>query len=81
MARVIGIDLNIKFSSSSNGEVDVQLVVPSQRRCRVSSGKAFLHLWLFTNGWAIISREPARRQAPINSEGTIYASKVNGNRF
>src|SRR5471030_3555700 len=75
MARVIGIDLGTSNSAAAAMEGGRPVIVPSAEGAGVSSGKAFPSFVAFTKDGQLLVGEPARRQAPINSEGTIYASK------
>ncbi len=75
MARVIGIDLGTSNSAAAAMEGGRPVIIPSAEGAGVSSGKAFPSFVAFTKDGQLIVGEPARRQAPINSEGTIYASK------
>ena len=51
------------------------VIIPSAEGAGVASGKAFPSFVAFTKDGQRLVGEPARRQAPINSEGTIYAAK------
>lgn len=75
MARVIGIDLGTSNSAAAAMEGGRPVIIPSAEGAGVSSGKAFPSFVAFTKDGQLLVGEPARRQAPINSEGTIYASK------
>jgi molecular chaperone DnaK len=75
MARVIGIDLGTSNSAAAVMEGGRPVIIPSAEGAGVSSGKAFPSFVAFTKDGQLLVGEPARRQAPINSEGTIYASK------
>jgi molecular chaperone DnaK len=75
MARVIGIDLGTSNSAAAVMEGGRPVIIPSAEGAGVASGKAFPSFVAFTKEGQLIVGEPARRQAPINSEGTIYASK------
>ena len=75
MGRVIGIDLGTSNSAAAAMEGGRPVIVPSAEGAGVASGKAFPSFVAFTKEGQLIVGEPARRQAPINSEGTIYASK------
>jgi len=75
MGRVIGIDLGTSNSAAAAMEGGRPVIVPSAEGAGVSSGKAFPSFVAFTKDGQLLVGEPARRQAPINSEGTIYASK------
>jgi molecular chaperone DnaK len=75
MARVIGIDLGTSNSAAAVMEGGRPVIIPSAEGAGVASGKAFPSFVAFTKEGQLIVGEPARRQAPINSEGTIYAAK------
>jgi molecular chaperone DnaK len=75
MARVIGIDLGTSNSAAAAMEGGRPVIIPSAEGAGVSSGKAFPSFVAFTKDGQLLVGEPARRQAPINSEGTIYAAK------
>ncbi len=75
MARVIGIDLGTSNSAAAVMEGGRPVIIPSAEGAGVASGKAFPSFVAFNKEGQLLVGEPARRQAPINSEGTIYASK------
>jgi molecular chaperone DnaK len=75
MARVIGIDLGTSNSAAAAMEGGRPVIIPSAEGAGVSSGKAFPSFVAFSKEGQLLVGEPARRQAPINSQGTIYASK------
>src|SRR5471030_462641 len=75
MSKAIGIDLGTSNSAAAVMEGGRPVIIPSAEGAGVSSGKAFPSFVAFTNDGQRLVGEPARRQAPINSEGTIYASK------
>ncbi len=75
MARVIGIDLGTSNSAAAAMEGGRPVIIPSAEGAGIASGKAFPSFVAFTKDGQLLVGEPARRQAPINSEGTIYASK------
>ncbi|MBI4308836.1 MAG: molecular chaperone DnaK [Candidatus Omnitrophica bacterium] len=75
MARVIGIDLGTSNSAAAVMEGGRPVIIPSAEGAGVASGKAFPSFVAFTKEGQLIVGEPARRQAPINSEGTVYAAK------
>lgn len=75
MARVIGIDLGTSNSAAAVMEGGRPVIIPSAEGAGVASGKAFPSFVAFTKDGQFFVGEPARRQAPINSEGTIYAAK------
>lgn len=75
MARVIGIDLGTSNSAAAVMEGGRPAIIPSAEGAGVASGKAFPSFVAFTKDGQRLVGEPARRQAAINSEGTIYAAK------
>ncbi len=75
MARVIGIDLGTSNSAAAVMEGGRPVIIPSAEGAGVSSGKAFPSYVAFTKEGDRLVGEPARRQAAINPDGTIYAAK------
>ena len=75
MARVIGIDLGTSNSAAAVMEGGRPVIIPSAEGAGVSSGKAFPSYVAFTKNGERLVGEPARRQAAINPDGTIYAAK------
>ncbi len=75
MAKAIGIDLGTSNSAAAVMEGGRPVIIPSAEGAGVASGKAFPSFVAFTKDGQRLVGEPARRQAPINSEGTIYAAK------
>lgn len=75
MSKVIGIDLGTSNSAASVMEAGRPVIIPSAEGAGVSSGKAFPSFVAFTKDGQKLVGEPARRQAAINPEGTIYAAK------
>ncbi len=75
MARVIGIDLGTSNSAAAVMEGGRPVILPSAEGAGVSSGKAFPSFVAFTKDGDRLVGEPARRQAAINPDGTIYAAK------
>ena len=75
MAKAIGIDLGTSNSAAAVMEAGRPRIIPSAEGAGVASGKAFPSFVGFTKDGQILVGEPARRQAPINSEGTVYAAK------
>lgn len=73
--RVIGIDLGTSNSAASVVENGRAVIIPSAEGAGVSSGKAFPSYVSFTKDGQKLVGEPARRQAAINPEGTVYAAK------
>ena len=75
MAKAIGIDLGTSNSAAAAMEGGRPTIIPSAEGAGVASGKAFPSFVAFTKDGQRLVGEPARRQAPMNSEGTIYAAK------
>jgi len=75
MAKVIGIDLGTSNSAASVMEGGRPVIIPSAEGAGVASGKAFPSYVAFTKDGQKLVGEPARRQAAINSEGTVQAAK------
>lgn len=75
MAKVIGIDLGTSNSAAAVMEAGRPAIIPSAEGAGVASGKAFPSFVAFTKDGQRLVGEPARRQAAINPEGTIYAAK------
>ncbi|MFP4473333.1 MAG: molecular chaperone DnaK [Candidatus Omnitrophota bacterium] len=75
MARAIGIDLGTSNSAAAVMEGGRANIIPSAEGAGVASGKAFPSFVAFTKDGQRLVGEPARRQAPLNSEGTVYAAK------
>ncbi len=75
MGKAIGIDLGTSNSAAAVMEGGRPVIIPSAEGAGVASGKAFPSFVAFTKDGQRLVGEPARRQAPVNSEGTIYAAK------
>ena len=75
MGKAIGIDLGTSNSAAAVMEGGRPTIIPSAEGAGVASGKAFPSFVAFTKEGERLVGEPARRQAPMNSEGTIYAAK------
>src|SRR3989338_4427456 len=75
MGRAIGIDLGTSNSAAAVMEGGRPVILPSAEGAGVASGKAFPSFVAFSKEGQLLVGEPARRQAPINSEVTIYAAK------
>jgi len=75
VAKVIGIDLGTSNSAAAVMEGGRPVIIPSSEGAGVASGKAFPSYVAFTKDGQRLVGEPARRQAAINAEGTIYAAK------
>ncbi|MDO8536057.1 MAG: molecular chaperone DnaK [Candidatus Omnitrophota bacterium] len=75
MAKVIGIDLGTSNSAAAYMEAGRPVIIPSAEGAGVSSGKAFPSFVAFTKDGQKLVGEPAKRQASMNPEGTIFAAK------
>jgi molecular chaperone DnaK len=75
MAKVIGIDLGTSNSAAAVMEAGRPVILPSAEGAGVASGKAFPSFVAFTKDGQKLVGEPARRQAAINPDGTVYAAK------
>lgn len=75
MAKVIGIDLGTSNSAAAYMEAGHPSIIPSAEGAGVASGKAFPSFVAFTKDGQKLVGEPAKRQASINPEGTIFAAK------
>ncbi len=75
MAKVIGIDLGTSNSAAAVMEGGRPVILPSAEGAGVSSGKAFPSFVAFDKDGNRLVGEPARRQAAVNPQGTIYAAK------
>ena len=75
MAKVIGIDLGTSNSAAAYMEADRPAIIPSAEGAGVASGKAFPSFVAFTKDGQKLVGEPAKRQASINPENTIFAAK------
>lgn len=75
MAKAIGIDLGTSNSAAAIMEAGRPVIIPSAEGAGVASGKAFPSFVAFTKEDQKLVGEPARRQAAINPEGTVFAAK------
>jgi len=75
MAKTIGIDLGTSNSAAAYLEAGRPMIIPSAEGAGVASGKAFPSFVAFAKDGQKLVGEPARRQASINPEKTIYAAK------
>ncbi len=75
MAKVIGIDLGTSNSAAAYMEAGRPVIIPSAEGAGVASGKAFPSFVAFTKDGQRLVGEPAKRQASINPEGTVFAAK------
>src|SRR3989338_4730885 len=74
MAKVIGIDLGTSNSACAVMEGGKPTIIPSAEGTSVG-GKAFPSYVAFTKDGQLLVGEPARRQAIVNTEGTVLAIK------
>lgn len=75
MAKVIGIDLGTSNSAAAVMEGGRPVIIPSAEGAGVASGKAFPSFVAFDKDGNRLVGEPARRQAAVNPQGTVYAAK------
>jgi molecular chaperone DnaK len=75
MAKVIGIDLGTSNSAAAYMEAGRPVIIPSAEGAGVASGKAFPSFVAFTKDGQKLVGEPAKRQASVNPEGTVFAAK------
>lgn len=75
MAKVIGIDLGTSNSAAAYMEAGRPVIIPSAEGAGVASGKAFPSYVAFTKDGQKLVGEPAKRQASVNTEGTVFAAK------
>ncbi|MBU1037879.1 MAG: molecular chaperone DnaK [Candidatus Omnitrophica bacterium] len=75
MSKVIGIDLGTSNSAAAYMEAGRPVIIPSAEGAGVASGKAFPSFVAFTKDGQKLVGEPAKRQASINPEGTIFGAK------
>jgi len=73
--KIIGIDLGTSNSSAAVMEGDKPVIIPSAEGTTIVGGKAFPSYVAFTKDGQILVGEPARRQAAVNPEGTVFAAK------
>ncbi|WP_297215381.1 Hsp70 family protein, partial [Thermoplasma sp.] len=74
MSKIIGIDLGTSNSAAAVVISGKPTVIPSSEGVSIG-GKAFPSYVAFTKDGQMLVGEPARRQALLNPEGTIYAAK------
>ena len=74
MSKIIGIDLGTSNSAAAVVISGKPTVIPSSEGVSVG-GKAFPSYVAFTKSGELLVGEPARRQALLNPEGTVYAAK------
>lgn len=73
--KIIGIDLGTSNSSAAVMEGGKPVIIPSAEGTTIVGGKAFPSYVAFTKDGQILVGEPARRQAAVNPEGTVFAVK------
>ena len=74
MSKIIGIDLGTSNSAAAVVISGKPTIIPSVEGVSLG-GKAFPSYVAFTKDGEMLVGEPARRQALLNPEGTIYAAK------
>ncbi|MDS0257115.1 molecular chaperone DnaK [Thermoplasmatales archaeon AK] len=74
MAKIIGIDLGTSNSAAAVVISGKPTIIPSAEGVSVG-GKSFPSYVAFTKDGQMLVGEPAKRQALLNPEGTIYAAK------
>jgi len=74
LGKIIGIDLGTSNSAAAVVISGKPTVIPSSEGVSLG-GKAFPSYVAFTKSGELIVGEPARRQALLNPEGTVYAAK------
>ncbi len=74
MSKIIGIDLGTSNSAASVVISGKPTMIPSAEGVSIG-GKSFPSYVAFTKEGDLLVGEPARRQALLNPEGTIYAAK------
>ncbi|MGC8619670.1 MAG: molecular chaperone DnaK [Thermoplasmata archaeon] len=74
MEKIIGIDLGTSNSAAAVVISGKPVVIPSAEGNTIG-GKAFPSYVAFTKDGELLVGEPARRQALLNPEGTVYAAK------
>ncbi|MCM8805860.1 MAG: molecular chaperone DnaK [Candidatus Omnitrophica bacterium] len=75
MEKIIGIDLGTSNSAAAIMEGGKIVVIPSAEGTTIVGGKAFPSYVAFTKDGQVLVGEPARRQAAVNPERTIFAAK------
>ncbi|MCX8082716.1 MAG: molecular chaperone DnaK [bacterium] len=73
--KIIGIDLGTSNSSAAVMEAGKPVIIPSAEGTTIVGGKAFPSYVAFTKDGQVLVGEPARRQAAVNPEGTVFAAK------
>ncbi len=75
MEKIIGIDLGTSNSAAAIMEGGKIVVIPSAEGTTIVGGKAFPSYVAFTKDEQVLVGEPARRQASVNPERTIFGAK------
>ncbi len=75
MEKIIGIDLGTSNSAAAIMEGGKVVVIPSAEGTTIVGGKAFPSYVAFTKDGQVLVGEPARRQAAVNPERTIFGAK------
>ena len=73
--KIVGIDLGTSNSSAAVMEGGKTVIIPSAEGTTIVEGKAFPAYVAFTKDAQVLVGEPARRQASVNPEGTVFAAK------
>lgn len=73
--KIIGIDLGTSNSAAAIMEGGKPVIIPSAEGTTIVGGKAFPSYVAFTKDGQVLVGEPARRQAAVNPEGTVFAVK------
>ncbi|MGC8804936.1 MAG: molecular chaperone DnaK [Candidatus Ratteibacteria bacterium] len=73
--KIIGIDLGTSNSAAAIMEGGKIVVIPSAEGTTIVGGKAFPSYVAFTKDGQILVGEPARRQAAVNPDRTIFGAK------
>ena len=74
MSKIIGIDLGTSNSAAAVVISGKSTIIPSAEGVSIG-GKSFPSYVAFTKDGQLLVGEPAKRQALLNPEGTIYAAK------
>lgn len=74
MEKILGIDLGTSNSAAAVIISGKPTIIPSAEGISIG-GKAFPSYVAFTKDGQLLVGEPARRQALLNPEGTVYAAK------
>jgi len=74
MSKIIGIDLGTSNSAAAVVISGKSTIIPSAEGVSIG-GKSFPSYVAFTKDGELLVGEPAKRQALLNPEGTVYAAK------